>query len=161
MTQFLTPSAPRGFHGCGPRRIVLRMRILLLAAALLLIAAAGPAVTAESAWSRATAPRQTVGAAYVQLRAAAADRLVGVSSPVAARAGLHEMRMDGAVMRMREVAGLALPPGRAVALAPGGYHIMLVDLRAPLTQGQTFPLHLVFEHAPAMDVTVTVRGPGG
>ena len=127
----------------------------------LLLAAADPVVVAESAWSRATAPRQTVGAAYVQLRAAAGDRLVGVSSPVAARAELHEMRMDGAVMRMREVAGLALPPGRAVALAPGGIHIMLVDLRAPLAPGQTFPLHLTFEHAPALDVTVTVRGPGG
>ena len=67
------------------------------------------------------------------------------------------MAMDGAVMRMRPVEGIDLPPGQAVALKPGGYHIMLMNLRAPLTVGQTFPLHLTFANSPAEDVQVMVQ----
>ncbi len=119
------------------------------------------AVRAEQAWARATAPQQKVGGAYVTLMSPADDRLVGISSPIAGRAGVHEMRMDGDVMRMREVeGGLALPAGKVVALAPGGYHIMLMDLKQPLVAGQVIPLQLRFRTAPPLDLQVQVAPVG-
>ncbi len=139
------------------------MRMTVLSACLLTgWAAAQPApVVAEHPWARATAPQQQVGGAYVTLTSPAADRLVGVTSPAAAKVEVHEMQMDGTVMRMRELPdGLPLPAGQAVALAPGGYHFMLVGLKAPLVAGQTIAMHLVFEHAPPLDLQVGV-GPAG
>jgi periplasmic copper chaperone A len=119
------------------------------------------AIRAEQAWARATAPQQKVGGAYVTLMSPASDRLVGVSSPIAGRAGVHEMRMDGNVMQMREVTdGLALPAGKVVALAPGGYHIMLMDLKQPLVAGQVIPMQLRFRTAPPLDVRVQVAPVG-
>ena len=119
------------------------------------------AIRAEQAWARATAPQQKVGGAYVTLLSPADDRLVGVSSPIAGRAEVHEMRMDGNVMRMREVeGGLALPAGKVVALAPGGYHIMLMDLKQPLVAGQVIPMQLRFRSAPPIDLRVQVAPVG-
>ena len=120
---------------------------------------AGVAVT--GAWSRATPPGAEVGAVYLSLDSAAGDKLVGVSSPVAAEAQVHEMRMDGTVMRMRELpGGLPLPAHQVVTLEPGGLHIMLMGLKAPLKQGGTVPLHLVFQSAPPVDVVVPVAALG-
>lgn len=142
------------------------MRRLLLAFGLLAplatSALAQPAaVRAEQPWARATAPRQTVGGVYVTLTSPIDDRLVSASSPVAGHAEVHEMTMDGNVMRMRELAdGLRLPAGRAVALAPGGYHIMLLDLKQPLVAGQAIPVQLRFEHAPPVDLQVRVAPVG-
>lgn len=124
-------------------------------------AAAGPAVEASRPWARPTAPRQGTGAAYMELRSAAGDRLLRASTPAAARVEVHETRMDGDVMRMREVPALDLPPGRTVALAPGGHHLMLVGLKERLMPGQHFPLRLEFERAAPLDVTVVVAQPGG
>ena len=91
---------------------------------------------AEQPWARATAPQQKVGGAYVTLTSPANDALIGGSSPVAGRVEVHEMRMDGTIMRMRELPdGLSLPAGQAVALTPGGFHIMLMDLKQPLVAG--------------------------
>ena len=119
------------------------------------------AIRAEQAWARATAPQQKVGGAYVTLISPADDLLVGVSSPIAGRAEVHEMRMDGNVMRMREVeGGLALPAGKVVALAPGGYHIMLMDLKQPLVAGQVIPMQLRFRTAPPLDLRVQVAPVG-
>ena len=99
-----------------------------------------------------------MGATYATITSPAQDRLVGTETPAAARAELHTMTMDGTVVRMRPVeGGIALPAGQPVALAPGGLHIMLMDLKAPLQAGQSFPLTLRFEHAPAQTVTVTVE----
>lgn len=131
----------------------------LMFAALL---AAAPAfaqpapVQATDARARATAPGQSVGAAYVTLTSPAPDRLVGAETGLA-RAELHTMTMDGNIMRMRPVDGIALPAGEPVALAPGGLHIMLMDLKAPLQAGQHFPLTLRFEHAAPVTVTVQVE----
>ena len=122
-------------------------------------------VRAEQPWARATAPRQTVGGAYVTLTSPVADRLMGASSPLG-RAEVHEMTMDGGVMRMREQKdGVALPAGKPVALAPGGTHIMLMDLQKPLVAGQVTAVQLHFQHAPPMDLQVKVapigaKGPG-
>jgi copper(I)-binding protein len=113
-------------------------------------------------WSRATPPSARVGAGYLSIvnGGSAADRLVSASSPVAGRVEIHEMRLQDGVMRMRERAGgLALPAGETVALRPGGYHVMLMDLRAPLAQGTRVPLRLVFERAGAVEVELQIEAP--
>ncbi len=134
---------------------------LLLAALLATPALAQspvPGVQVTDARARATAPGQTVGAAYATITSPAQDRLLGIDTPVAGRAELHTVTLDGTIMRMRPVeGGIPLPAGQPVALAPGGLHIMLVDLKAPLQAGQSFPLTLRFEHAPALTVTVPVE----
>jgi len=104
-------------------------------------------VVVTDAWVRVTVPQQHATGAFMQLTAAHGARLVEVSSPVAGMAELHEMSVDRDVMRMRPVAGVDLPAGRAVALKPGGYHIMLMDLRQPLGEGRRVPITLVFESA--------------
>ena len=118
-------------------------------------------VVAHDAWARASAGAASMGAVYLALTGGAQpDRLTGASTPVAAMAGVHESTAEGGVMRMRAVNALPLPPGKTVTFAPGGYHIMLMDLRHPLVAGQTFPLTLTFEHAAPMTVEVRVRAIG-
>jgi hypothetical protein len=121
----------------------------LAAAALLLSAASLPAwavdVTITDAWARATMPGQKVSGAYMQIRSDADARLVGASSPVVPRVEVHEMKMDGDVMRMREVQAIELPRGKTVTLAPGGYHVMLMNLQKPIAAGDVIPLRLVIE----------------
>ena len=123
-------------------------------------------VRAEQAWARATAPQQTVGGAYVTLTSPANDALIGGSSPAAGGVEMHEMRMDGTVMRMRELSdGLPLRAGHAVTLKPGGFHIMLMDLKQPLVAGQTVPVQLRFRTAPPLDLQLKIapigaQGPG-
>ena len=142
------------------------MRRLILALGLLapfaVHAAAQPStMRAEQPWARATAPRQTVGGVYVTLISPVDDRLLGASSPVAGHAEVHEMTMDGNVMKMRELAdGLKLPAGQAVALTPGGLHVMLVGLQRPLVAGQVIPVQLRFEHAAPLDLQVQVAPVG-
>ena len=138
-------------------------RRLLPIAALLLSgtrAFAGD-VVAEHPWSRATPPGASTGAVYVTLLSKDGDRLVGATSPAATGASVHDMTMDGNIMRMREVVGgLTLPPGKPVALQPGGYHIMLTGLKAPLKRGETVPLHLTFANAPPLDIAAPIAGIG-
>ena len=127
--------------------------------------AQAPSVAVSSPWARATAGGQTTGAAYLTVLSPAPDQLTGASTPVADTAEVHENVMDGTVMRMRPIPALDLPAGKAVALAPGGYHVMLMHLHAPLKEGDSFPLHLTFAHAAPVDVTVLVAklgatGPG-
>lgn len=121
----------------------------------------------ERPWSRATPPAAKVGAGYLALvnGGAAADRLVAASSPAAGRVEIHEMRMDGSIMRMRELAqGLPVPAGGTVELKPGGYHLMLMELKAPLAVGTNVPVTLVFERAGKVEIELkvepaTTRGP--
>jgi len=118
-------------------------------------------VRADQPWARATAPQQETGAAYVTLTSPAGDRLVGASSPLAGRAEVHSVRMDGAVMQMREMdGGLPLPAGQPVVLTPGGYHIMLVNLTRPLRAGESIPVQLRFQNAPPLDLQFQVGAPG-
>ncbi len=146
------------------RRLILALG--LLAPIAMHAAAQTSAVHAEQPWARATAPRQTVGGVYVTLTSPVDDRLVGASSPVAGHAEVHQMTMDGNVMKMRELTeGLKLPAGQAVALTPGGLHMMLVGLQKLLVAGQVIPVQLRFEHAPPLDLQVRVapvgaQGPG-
>ena len=134
---------------------------LLFAGVLVPLAATAQPIQAEQPWARATAPQQKVGGAYVTLISPAGDRLLGASSPVAARVEMHQMQVDGAVMRMRELAeGLPLPAGQAVAMTPGGIHLMLVDLTQPLVSGQAIPVQLRFRDAPPLDVVMQVAPVG-
>ena len=90
----------------------------------------------------------------------APDRLTGASSPVAAKATLHESTDDHGVMKMRPVAALPVQPGKPVKLAPGGYHIMLEGLKQPLQPGETFPVTLTFANAGTITATATVQKGG-
>ena len=111
-------------------------------------------------WARATAPGQPIGGGYLTLdnQGPAGDRLLGASTAVATRVELHSMTMDGDVMRMRALDAIDLPAGRGVALKPGGTHLMLVGLKAPLKTGEKFPLKLRFEKAGEVEVVVNVEG---
>ena len=120
--------------------------------------AADPAIRIDKAWARATMKPGATGVVYLTVSNSgpAADRLVSVSSPVAAGAGLHIMVMEGTVMQMRPVDALDVKPGDTVPLKPGGLHIMLTNLKQALKQGQHFPLTLDFEKAGRVEVEVTV-----
>lgn len=133
-----------------------RLAWALLAALCSLPAAhaAGQDVTVKDPWVRATVPGQRATGAFMELTADRNAVLVSASSPVAAVVEIHEMVMDGSVMRMRAVPRLELPAGRKVELRPGGYHVMLMDLRQTLRAGDVVPLSLRVETdgAPAADV---------
>lgn len=104
-------------------------------------------VHADHAWARASVQGQQGTGAFVQLTAKEPMRLVGVETPMAKSGEIHEMKMDGDVMRMRAIEGLDLPQGQMVELKPGGYHLMFQQLKAPLQDGTHVPVTLVFEDA--------------
>jgi len=132
--------------------------------AILLLAGTASAQTGalevKSAWARATPGKSETGAAYLTIESAGPDRLTAVSTPVAGKAELHEMTMQGGVMRMRALGALDLPAGQAVVLKPGATHIMLVGLKQPLRVGESFPLSLEFEKAGRREVNVVVEKAG-
>jgi copper(I)-binding protein len=114
-------------------------------------------------WARATPPTAPTGGGYLSVKntGTTPDRLISVSSPAAETVQVHEMKMDGNVMRMREIGGgLEIPPGATVTLAPGGMHLMMMGLKAPLKQGERIPLTLVFEKAGKIDVELAVVAMG-
>lgn len=140
-------------------------RPLLTGLALCTAALAAQAqISVKDAWVRATVAQQKSTGAFMQLSSAKAVKLVGVSSPVAGVAEVHEMKMDGGVMKMRPVEALDLPAGQAVELKPGSFHLMLMELKAPIKDGDTVPLSLVFEGADkkreTVEVKASVRGMG-
>lgn len=149
-----------------PVRVAVPLTAALLAVTTALAQQPASPVQARDAWARATPPGASTGAIYMTLTSPAGDRLTGASSPVAREASVHEMRMAGEVMHMRAVdGGLALPAGKPVTLAPGGYHLMLEGLKAPLKPGEAVPVHLTFQKAPPLDVAAQVQpigaaGPG-
>lgn len=110
-------------------------------------------------WARPTLPGQSTGGGYLSVdnRGGAPDRLLGGSTPAAAAVEVHEMRMEGDVMRMREIKTLDLPAGKLVTLAPGGFHLMLIGLKGPLKVGDRVPLKLRFERAGKIDVVFHVE----
>lgn len=111
------------------------------------------------AWAAPTPGGVDVSAGYLTIsnHTQAQDRLVSASSPRAARIEVHEMSMDGGVMRMRPMEALVIPAGGEVALSPGGAHLMFYGVREPFVQGQTIPVRLTFANAGAVDVTLTVQ----
>ncbi len=117
----------------------------------------------DQPWARATPAAAKAGGGYLVIKntGQTPDRLVAVRSPVADKAQVHEMKMDGSIMRMRELEnGLDIPPGATVTLAPGGFHVMLTGLKAPLKQGSKVPLTLVFEKAGSIDIDLDVESMG-
>lgn len=135
--------------------------LTLLLAALLWTAtasAADSAIKVEKAWARATMGAGATGVVYLTVvnGGAEADRLTGVSTPVATAAGMHVMVMEGSVMQMRAVDALDVKPGDSIEFKPGGLHIMLTKLKETLKQGDQFPLALAFQKAGIVDVEVKV-----
>ena len=125
----------------------MRLNVLIFTAmgALAVQSAVAANVTVSNAWARATMPGQPVSAAYMQIKSDTDAKLIGASSPVVPRVEVHEMKMDGDVMIMREVKAIDLPKGKTVALEPGGLHIMLMNLKQPIVAGEAIPLTLVVE----------------
>lgn len=119
-----------------------------------------PQVAVRDAWARATMPGQPSAAVYLTIRnSGGPDRLESVSSAIG-NAAVHESSTSGGVMRMRPVAAVEVPAGSTVSLRPGGTHIMLRGLGAPLAAGSSFPLRLDFQRSGTKDVEVAVRAPG-
>ncbi len=115
------------------------------------------------AWSRATPGGAKTGSGYLTIenKGSAADRLIGGSADVAARVQVHEMVTNNGVMTMRPLDnGLAIEPGKTVKIAPGRYHLMLLDLKSPLKQGDKVPVTLEFEKAGKVKLTFDVQGVG-
>lgn len=135
--------------------------VLAQAASGFLAASAFAQVTVSDPWIRATVPVQKATGAFMRLQSAAPARLVGVQSEIAGRAELHEMTMDGQTMRMRRVDAVALPAGKPVDLASGGYHIMLMDLKRQVKEGESIALTLQVQDAAGkrqdLKVNVPVR----
>jgi len=139
------------------------MKHALFFAALLLASCkpAPPAVSLEGAWARATVPGQMGSAAYFTIRnSGGPDKLLSVSSP-SANASMHSTSMDNGVMRMRPLAALDVPAKATVELKPGGTHVMLMGLKAPLEAGSTIMLDLKFEKSDERHVTADVRPADG
>ena len=111
-------------------------------------------------YARATVAGQPTGGGYLSLdNKGRDDKLVSATAAVSASVELHSMSMEGDVMRMRRVDGIALPTGKKVELKPGGFHLMFVGLKAPLKAGDKFPMTLKFEKAGEVEVTVNVEAP--
>ena len=131
-----------------------------IAAALIAIAAAASAqTTVKDPWVRGTVAQQKATGMFAQVTSASGGRIVAASSPVAGVVEIHEMAMEGSVMKMRAIAGLDLPPGKAVELKPGGYHVMLMDLKQQLKPGETVPVTLVVEGKDGKRENVEVKAP--
>lgn len=141
-------------------------------AALAMALFAGPAVAEDikagdllisQAWSRATPNGAKIAGGYLTIenKGAAPDRLIGGSGDIAGKVEVHEMSVNNGVMTMRPLdKGLAIEPGKTVKLAPGGYHLMMFDLKGPLKQGEKVPVTLEFEKAGKVNVSLDVQGVG-
>jgi len=114
-------------------------------------------VTVTDPWVRATVPAAKSAGAFMHLQSATNARLVGVSTPVAGRAEIHEMAMENNTMRMRAVDGIDLPAGKPVHLASGGYHLMFFELKQQLKEGETVPVTLTVQDAANKRSNVTVQ----
>ena len=141
--------------------------VILTAARLALCATTAFAgdIEIKAPWVRGTVAGQTATGAFMEVTSKAGATLVGAASPVAGLTEIHEMKMDGGVMKMRAIARLDLPAGKPVVLGPGGYHVMLMNLKQTIKTGESVPLTLQFEtrekKAETIDVVAEVRDPTG
>ena len=144
----------------------------LAAAALVAALFAAPALAQEvkagdlvitQAWSRATPSGAKIAGGYLTIenKGAASDRLLGGSGDIAGKIEVHEMAMNNGVMTMRPLdKGLTIEPGKTVKLAPGGYHLMIMDLKSPFKQGEKVPVTLEFEKSGKVTLSLDVQGVG-
>ncbi len=128
----------------------IRRRCAVVAALISMLSSGGAALAADAVsvsnpWVRATVPGQSVAGAYMDITAKARTALVAVESPVAGKAEMHTTTMDGGVMRMRPLEKLELPANKTVNLKPGGYHVMLIDIKRELKAGERVPLTLTLQ----------------
>ena len=115
-------------------------------------------IKVENAYTRATAPGQQVAGGFLKIEnKGAADQLVSASSPAAGEVQLHEMAMDGNVMKMRQVKDIPVPANGSVELKPGGLHLMFMNIKAPLAAGETVPAKLKFAKAGEVEVKMPVN----
>jgi copper(I)-binding protein len=122
-----------------------------------LVTLAGP-LEVRDAYAHATSTAQPVGAGFLTLvNGAGADRLVGVTCTRSQTVELHSMSMDGGVMKMRKLDAIDVPTKGSVVLEPGGTHLMLIGLKAPLAEGQEVPIELRFDKAGVVKATLKVR----
>ena len=120
-------------------------------------------ISVTDAWARTTVPGQKISGGYFQVTSDADARLIGVSSAAVPRVEMHEMKMDGDVMRMREVKAIELPKGKTVSLEPGGFHLMLMNLKKPIAAGDLIPVTLVVESGgkkQTVDIKLVARAAG-
>ncbi len=134
------------------------MSITFSGTAIAQSASVGP-IKIEQAYTRATMPGQQVAGGFMKIenKGGPADQLISASSPVAGEVQLHEMSMEGNVMKMRQVKDIAVPAGGSVELKPGGLHLMFMNIKAPLTSGETVPVKLKFAKAGEVEVRMSVN----
>lgn len=141
------------------------MKKTLALLALLAMASAHAQTSVKDAWVRGTVAQQKATGMFAQITSSTGGRLVSATSPVAGVVEIHEMKMEGDVMKMKAIPGLELPAGKMVELKPGGYHVMMMDLKKELKAGETVPVTLVIEGADSkresIVVNATVRALGG
>jgi hypothetical protein len=133
-------------------------RSLILISALLAFGAQAQ-TTVKDPWVRGTVAGQKATGMFAQVTSAGGGKLVSATSPVAGVVEIHEMVMDGSVMKMRAIPGLELPAGKTVDLKPGGYHVMLMDLKQELKVGESVPVTLVIEGAGGKRESVELKAP--
>ena len=138
---------------------VLPHRLLALSALCLITQVATAQTTVKDAWVRGTVAQQRATGAFMQIQSATGGKLVGVSTAAAGVAEVHEMSMDGGVMKMRALPALDLPAGQPVDLKPGSFHVMLMDLKKPLATGDTVTLTLTIEGKDGKRENVEVKAP--
>ncbi len=134
-------------------------RYLIATACTLWVIPALAQTTVKEPWVRGTVAQQKATGAFMQITSAGGGRLVSVSSTAAGVVEIHEMKMDGSTMQMRALPALDLPAGKVVELKPGGYHVMLMDLKAPLKEGESVDLSLVVQGKDGKKETITVKAP--
>ena len=150
------------------KRVTTTLALAVLAATLLSGSARAEDVKAgdlviSQPWARATPGGAKTGGGYLAIenKGSAPDKLVSATADVAGKVEVHEMAMNNGVMTMRPLeSGLVIDPGKTVKLAPGGYHLMMMDLKNPLKQGDKVPVTLQFEKAGKVAVTLDVQGVG-
>jgi copper(I)-binding protein len=134
-------------------------KLITAAACALLTLPAMAQTTVKDPWVRGTVAQQKATGAFFSITSTGGGKLLSASSPAAGVVEIHEMVMDGSTMKMRAVTALDLPAGKAVELKPGGYHVMLMDLKAPLADGQSVDVTLVVEGKDGKKESIAVKAP--
>ncbi len=135
----------------------MKKAILCMSLAMLFAHGAFAQVAIKDPWVRGTVAQQKATGAFMQITSPADTTLVEASSPVAGAVEIHEMKMENNVMKMRAVKAVSVPAGKAIDLKPGGYHVMLLNLKQQVKEGDTVPVTLVFEGKDKKRETVEVK----
>ncbi len=139
--------------------IQLSRALIAVACSLVLAGPVAAQTSASEPWVRGTVAQQKATGAFMTLTSVSGGKLLSVSSPAAGVVEIHEMKMEGSTMKMAAVSALELPAGKAVELKPGGYHVMLMDLKQPLKAGDSVALTLVVEGRDGKKETLSVTAP--